>query len=56
MSLRSAKKREYFNLPNYLTLGRILLIPVVLYLLHKISPAKSDHENLVSGVAAAASR
>jgi len=54
MALRSDKKREYLNLPNYLTLGRILLIPVVMLLLMKISPAKSEHYNLSMGIAAAA--
>jgi len=53
-SLKSAKKKEYFNLPNYLTLGRILLIPVVLVLIAKIRPERSLHDNLVMGIAAAA--
>ncbi|MFO1462193.1 MAG: CDP-diacylglycerol--glycerol-3-phosphate 3-phosphatidyltransferase [bacterium] len=51
--LKSAKRREYFNLPNYLTLGRILLIPVVLWLIAEISPQKTQGENLVMGIAAA---
>jgi len=50
---KSAKRREYFNLPNYLTLGRILLIPVVLVLIDKISPQETQHHNLVMGIAAA---
>ncbi|MGH7829584.1 MAG: CDP-diacylglycerol--glycerol-3-phosphate 3-phosphatidyltransferase, partial [Candidatus Binatia bacterium] len=49
----STKRGEYFNLPNYLTLGRILLIPVVIILLLKISPQKPDAYNLWMGVAAA---
>lgn len=52
-SLKSAKRREYFNLPNYLTLGRILLIPIVLVLIAKISPDKPQAENLWMGIAAA---
>lgn len=52
-SLKTEKKREYFNLPNYLTLGRILLIPVVLALIAKIAPEKSVRDNLVMGIAAA---
>jgi CDP-diacylglycerol---glycerol-3-phosphate 3-phosphatidyltransferase len=53
MGLNSAKKGEYLNLPNYLTLGRILLIPVVMLLLMKISPAKQESYNLMMGIAAA---
>jgi len=53
MPLDSAKKGEYLNLPNYLTLGRILLIPVVVVLLAKISPEKTESYNLKMGVAAA---
>jgi CDP-diacylglycerol--glycerol-3-phosphate 3-phosphatidyltransferase len=49
MGLNSAKKGEYLNLPNYLTLGRILLIPVVMLLLMKISPSKGDSYNLMMG-------
>ena len=53
MNTKSEKKREYFNLPNYLTLGRILMIPVVLFLIAKISPAKTLKENLGWGIVAA---
>lgn len=50
---KAAKRREYFNLPNYLTLGRILLIPVVLVLIHQIFPEQTEHHNVMMGVAAA---
>lgn len=53
MSLRDSKKREYFNLPNYLTLGRILLVPVMMVLLVKISSAQVESYNLKIGVFAA---
>lgn len=52
MSLAAAKKREYFNLPNYLTLGRVALIPLVMVLLAKISPERGDHYNLTMGLLA----
>ncbi|HCU25184.1 MAG TPA: CDP-diacylglycerol--glycerol-3-phosphate 3-phosphatidyltransferase [Deltaproteobacteria bacterium] len=54
MRLRSEKKREYFNLPNYLTLGRIVMIPAVLFLIARIDPAKGVRQNLTMGIAAAA--
>lgn len=54
MALTSAKRGEYFNLPNYLTLGRVLLIPVVVLLLMKISPAKGEAYNFMMGLIAAA--
>ena len=53
MSISASKKREYFNIPNYLTMGRILLIPVVLLLISYISPLKSDSYNLMMGIVAA---
>lgn len=53
MNLLKTKKEEYFNLPNYLTLGRIILIPVVMVLLAKISPAKSQNYNFMMGLIAA---
>ncbi len=53
MALLSSKRGEYLNLPNYLTLGRILLIPVVMVLLAKISPQKKDSYNLIMGSMAA---
>ncbi len=53
MSIARAKKYEYFNLPNYLTASRILLIPVVLYLLSRISPDKDEKHNLMTGLVAA---
>lgn len=53
MSIHPAKKGEYFNLPNYLTLGRVLLIPVVLVLLNRIRPTASYENNLWMGIAAA---
>ena len=49
MGLPPEKRREYFNVPNYLTLGRILLIPIVMVLLTKISPEKSDSYNYMIG-------
>lgn len=52
MGLLQSKKAEYFNLPNYLTLGRILLIPVVMVFLAKISPDKSKEYNLMIGLIA----
>jgi CDP-diacylglycerol--glycerol-3-phosphate 3-phosphatidyltransferase len=52
MRLHAAKRREYFNLPNYLTLGRIALIPVVMVLLAKISPGKSQPFNFTIGLIA----
>lgn len=54
MALTQAKRGEYFNLPNYLTLGRILLIPVVVLLLMKISSEKPQEYNLSMGLIAAA--
>jgi len=53
MALTPAKRAEYFNLPNYLTLGRILLTPVVMFLLMKISPAKDEAYNRTMGLIAA---
>ncbi len=53
MALTSAKRQEYFNLPNYLTFGRVLLIPVVLVLIHQISPEKDLEHNLFMGIIAA---
>lgn len=55
MSLMAHKRREYFNLPNYLTLGRILLIPVVMVILDQIDLNKTMAYNqglglLASGV------
>ncbi len=54
MQLRPSKKREYFNLPNYLTMGRILLVPVVAWILLKIDPNKSIESNFLLGVIASA--
>lgn len=53
MPLLRSKRREYFNLPNYLTLGRIVLIPLVMVLLVKISPEKLLRYNLTMGLVAA---
>jgi CDP-diacylglycerol--glycerol-3-phosphate 3-phosphatidyltransferase len=50
MALSSEKRQEYFNLPNYLTFGRVLLIPVVLVLIQEISLQKSAKENLLMGI------
>jgi CDP-diacylglycerol--glycerol-3-phosphate 3-phosphatidyltransferase len=49
MSLTADKRREYFNLPNYLTLGRILLIPVIMVILGQIDPGKSTDYNQALG-------
>lgn len=54
MGLHAEKRKEYLNLPNYLTLGRILLIPVLMIFLIKISPEKSWEYNLVMGLIASA--
>ena len=53
MAIHPAKKGEYFNLPNYLTLGRVLLIPVVLILLAQIRPDATEEHNVSMGIAAA---
>lgn len=47
------KKSEYLNLPNYLTFGRILLIPLVLVFIGMVEPAKGDAVNLKYGIIAA---
>jgi CDP-diacylglycerol--glycerol-3-phosphate 3-phosphatidyltransferase len=52
MSLTAEKRREYFNLPNYLTLGRILLIPVVMVLLAQIDSTKNIAYNQMIGLIA----
>ena len=52
MSLAAAKRREYLNLPNYLTLGRVLLVPVVMVILSMISPDKSQPYNFIVGLIA----
>ncbi len=52
MGLTAAKKREYFNLPNYLTLGRVALIPLMMFLLAKISVEKTQAQNLFMGLIA----
>ena len=36
--MQSALRREVFNLPNYLTMGRIIAIPAVVWLLYQDSP------------------
>jgi CDP-diacylglycerol--glycerol-3-phosphate 3-phosphatidyltransferase len=51
--MSASKKGEYLNLPNYLTLGRIVLIPVVMILLHEISLSQSEMRTLLMGVLAA---
>lgn len=52
MGLQSAKRKEYLNLPNYLTLGRILLVPVVMILLAQITADRTDHYNFIMGLIA----
>ena len=52
MSLRLSKRQEYLNLPNYLTLGRIVLIPVVMWLIGKIDLNQSVSHNLNVGILA----
>lgn len=52
MQLRPSKRREYFNLPNYLTMGRILLVPFVAWLLVFISPEKKTETNFFLGLMA----
>jgi len=47
------KKSEYLNLPNYLTFGRVLLIPLVLLFIGLINPGKGDAVNLKYGIIAA---
>lgn len=53
MSLAASKRREYFNLPNYLTLGRVALIPVVMILMAQIGPEHPDSYNFTMGLIAA---
>lgn len=53
MGLTAAKRREYFNLPNYLTLGRILLIPVLVVILAEIRPDETEAGNRMMGLIAA---
>ena len=54
MSFAETKKREYFNLANYFTLGRILLVPVVMVLLMEIRPERSAASNQTFGFLASA--
>lgn len=53
MGIKPEKRYEYLNFPNYLTFGRVLLIPVVCVLLAQISTEKSLQQNLTMGIAAA---
>jgi len=50
MRLKPSKRKEYFNLPNYLTLGRIALIPVVMVLMTQISPLQDVEYNFMMGI------
>lgn len=50
MALRDSKRQEYLNLPNYLSFARILLVPVVMVLLVKISPLRTSEYNLWVGL------
>lgn len=53
MPLMEHKKREYFNLPNYLTMGRIALVPVLMVLLAQIGPEHSERYNFTMGLVTA---
>lgn len=52
MTIQAYKKKEYFNVPNYLTLGRIVLIPAIMVILSEISPEKSQSFNFAMGLIA----
>lgn len=50
MGLSEHKRREYFNLPNYLTMGRIALVPVVMVLLMQMRPGEGREQGLTLGL------